>query len=212
MIKFEELSKRYSAICKKLNIIANKIKNQLVNELNDEKHVDTIYVRLKSVKSFYDKSQELDGDRPKYPYPFRDIQDIIGARVVVFYTDDVEIISERIKKIYDEYDKEIKTPEKESEFGYEGYHILYYIPQTFFENDNIVDLPNFFELQISTLYQHAWAQSIHGLEYKPKEILDKEMRKKFYYLSALSWGADKTLEEIRRNIKSEKIEKLISKN
>jgi ppGpp synthetase/RelA/SpoT-type nucleotidyltranferase len=57
-------------------------------------------------------------------------------------------------------------------------------------------IPDFFELQIKTLYQHAWSQAEHGLGYKPETPLSNEEQRKLAFIAAQSWGADTILAEL----------------
>jgi ppGpp synthetase/RelA/SpoT-type nucleotidyltranferase len=96
------------------------------------------------------------------------------------------------------------TPDDESKFGYEGYHCILIIP-TDIRNSTIstTDCPEFFELQIKTLYQHAWAQANHDLSYKPEKSLDSDFMRKVAFTAAQSWGADLIFNELANRIISE---------
>ena len=62
------------------------------------------------------------------------------------------------------------------------------------------DLPRVFELQIRTLFQHAFAEPEHELNYKASlklsEVEEFMYIKRFSWLSATSWGADGILQEL----------------
>ena len=60
-------------------------------------------------------------------------------------------------------------------------------------------LPGFFELQIKTLFQHAWAEADHDLGYKPGTVpLTSAQRRKIAFTSAQAWGADHMFDELFR--------------
>ena len=104
---------------------------------------------------------------PKYSDPLNQILDQIGARVVTFYTSDVEVIAKEINRYFHSIENKILVPDGESEFGYIGQHFILLLPSDvlagFNDDDN---LPQFFELQIKTLFQHAWSEAEHDLGYK----------------------------------------------
>jgi len=61
------------------------------------------------------------------------------------------------------------------------------------------ELPiEFFELQVCTLFQHAWAQANHDLGYKAKEEIAEEERKLMAWAAAQAWGADRIFNELWR--------------
>jgi len=73
-------------------------------------------------------------------------------------------------------------------------------PEIYNKYRNESHIPDFFELQILTLYQHAYATTEHDLGYKPGFELDRETIRKLSFIAAQSWAADKILEEILESI------------
>jgi putative GTP pyrophosphokinase len=62
-------------------------------------------------------------------------------------------------------------------------------------------IPDFFELQIKTLFQHAWSEAHHDLGYKQEPgstPLTSEEKRKLAYTSAQAWGADHMFDELFR--------------
>ncbi|MEK7670909.1 MAG: RelA/SpoT domain-containing protein, partial [Bacteroidota bacterium] len=138
-----------------------------------------------------------------YKKPFQEIQDILGARIVVFYKCDIEPVSKIIEKAFNPVEKQQLIPEDENEFGYEGLHYVLFIPPHIGgQYRGVFNIPTFFELQIKTLYQHAWAQAEHGLGYKPGVQLDRDTKRKLAFVAAQSWGADEMLEALYQKIQT----------
>jgi putative GTP pyrophosphokinase len=97
------------------------------------------------------------------------------------------------------------VPESDSEFGYFGKHYVQFFPGDLIEagwDKNLI--PEFFELQIKTLFQHAWSEADHDLGYKPGSLtLSRDQKRKIAFTSAQAWGADQLFNElfIERNIR-----------
>jgi len=58
-------------------------------------------------------------------------------------------------------------------------------------DDGVDTYPEFFELQIKTLFQHAWSEADHDLGYKSDRELSREEKRQVAFTAAQSWGADK---------------------
>lgn len=166
--------------------------------------VDAVSTRVKSVQRFAEKAVRTvdDGDEQSYRYesPLDDIHDQIGARIVVYYRSDVEPVA---RKVLDEVhvieDREVEEPEPEH-FGYEARHFVCFIPPDIRERH---DCPiDFFELQVATLFQHAWAQANHDLGYKPQCELGYDDRRLLAWAAAQAWGADRTFDELWRDARA----------
>ncbi len=97
---------------------------------------------------------------------------------------------------------EIKNhvPESEKEFSYFGRHFILKVPTDAVSDDMDRTLvPEFFELQIKTLFQHAWSEAEHDLGYKPGTTpLTSEQKRRLAFTSAQAWGADHIFEELFR--------------
>lgn len=133
--------------------------------------IDRVSARAKTPQRFLGKAQKLntDGSR-KYSDPL----DQVGARVIVFYLKDVETISETVERYYTRIERKDLVPESLREFGYVGKHYILGLPEDVFDDGADRDrLPRFFELQVKTLFQHAWSEAEHDLGYKPEELQDR---------------------------------------
>ncbi len=196
--------KVYDDIFQDLEQIKTKLLQNLKDTLKKCSNIDAINFRVKSEKSFLGKVKIMGKDEVlKYPHPFREVQDIIGGRVIVYYKSDIEPIVRELENNYNRVEKIKIVPDDEKEFGYEGFHFIFFTPTHIYNpyRDNI-NIPYFFELQVKTLYQHAWAQSEHGLGYKSGCDLPPLIKRKLAFLAAQSWGADQILEELVNDVES----------
>lgn len=178
--------------------LAGRLETFLADALGDMPRVDRITARAKSVDRFVDKALKIEKGVPKYADPLKQIQDQVGARVVTFYLDDVEVVARRVDELFVGIEAKSIVPERDSEFGYFGVHRILFVPR-----DVIVagegDPPPFFELQIKTLFQHAWGEADHDLGYKPEGELDSKFKRKIAFTSAQAWGADEIFNDLVRS-------------
>ena len=184
-----------------LNRLAVGIEGLIREYLRGVPRIDRIGARAKSIDRFVAKSEKLDDDgNLKYSDPLNQIQDQVGARIITFYLCDVPVVSEIVEQYFRPVESRALIPEKESEFGYVGKHYILLIPADVVEDDmDRADLPDFFELQIKTLYQHAWSEAGHDLAYKPaEEPLTTDEKRLMAFTAAQSWGADRMLDELFR--------------
>jgi putative GTP pyrophosphokinase len=181
-----------------LRPLANKLETLLLEYFLNEPRLDRISVRAKSINHFMNKAEKLEDEKPKYTEPLRQIQDQIGARIIAFYNSDVQ----RLDSIVEKYFRPVETtdliPDTEWQFGYFGRHHILVIPQDIIDPDwNIDFIPDFFELQVKTLFQHAWSEANHDLGYKPgSSPLSSDELRRLAFASAQSWGADLIFEEL----------------
>ena len=58
-----------------------------------------------------------------------------------------------------------------------------------------------FELQVRTLYRHAWSEAEHDIGNKPGRKLTKIEKRNFAFTAAQSWGADPIFQELHKGLK-----------
>ncbi|MFV8188152.1 GTP pyrophosphokinase [Streptomyces sp. AF1B] len=194
----ESYRKRYGL----LKSLVDNLTDVVEDDLTGVPHIDRISFRVKDPGSFFEKSSTalVDGQR-KYANPLREIEDQVAGRVIVFYSSDIGSVSGVLEDTFRRVESEVREPEDESAFGYESYHHIFLIPEHhkpdgWYDEE---DMPITFELQVRTLFMHAWAEPQHDLGYKGGE-LSREVRRKLAWVAASAWGADRTMDEIYREI------------
>ena len=177
--------------------IAKNLEAFIKDILNTLERIDRVSARPKSVDRFMQKAMKIEDGQIKYSDPLVQILDQIGARIVTYYSSDVTKVAEIIKKYFRPIEDQELIPDGEREFGYVGQHFILALP-----SDVLVDIPvdddvpEFFELQIKTLFQHAWAEAEHDLGYKPELPLSKLQKRKIAFTAAQAWGADQIFNEL----------------
>ena len=198
----QEIERTYKKIRREfLNPTSDLVINHLKENLSS-KRIDQISGRSKTVDSFVKKSQKTKDDGTlKYNDPFTDIQDQIGVRIVTYYKSDLDQICEEVKSLYRQIEEYSFTEEKlnEGKFGYEGIHFIFSIPKHLLNDEIDVDqVPDFFELQVKTLFQHAWAQAEHELTYKPDREWSSDEKRDISFIASQAWAADKLFDNLFR--------------
>ncbi len=177
--------------------LASRLETHLKGLFEGFARIDRISVRAKALDRFVTKSEKQEDGKLKYDDPLSQIQDQVGARIVTFYASDVEHVRIEIEKYFRYIESKKIVPESESEFGYEGRHFILFVPEDLIdeklESDESVE---FFELQIKTLFQHAWSEAEHDLGYKPSWKLTSDQKRRLAFTAAQAWGADQIFDEM----------------
>jgi ppGpp synthetase/RelA/SpoT-type nucleotidyltranferase len=181
--------------------LAARIEAHLKGLFKSFPRIDRISTRAKGVDRFLGKAAKLEDGKPKYEDPINQIQDQVGARIVTFYASDVERVRVEIEKYFKYIESKKIVPESESEFGYEGRHFILFVPDDLRDETlGSDDAVEFFELQIKTLFQHAWSEAEHDLGYKPSSKLTSDQKRRLAFTAAQAWGADQIFDEMYRQM------------
>lgn len=172
----------------------------LLEELLDRASVAHVPIeaRTKSVEGFIEKVSRK-GDA--YPQPLRDMPDLIGLRVIVYYAADRQAVGDLLEQEF-VIDWDRSTGEREARdpdrFGYESAH---YIVSLRDDRAGLSDWADYramhAEVQVRTVLQHAWAAISHKLDYKSEVEVPRELRRQLFRLSALLELADDEFDGLR---------------
>ncbi len=122
-----------------------------------------------------------------------DITDILGARIVTFYTDDVDRIAAIVEQLFEidwQNSVDKRMLHQLDSFGYNSVHYICKLPGYDYR----------FELQLRTTLQHAWATINHDTGYKTGVEIPREYLRRINRLAGILEMADDEFSRIRAEI------------
>lgn len=169
--EFKELYKKEKKI---YEAWGNIVKEDIIKKIIQKNiNIDTFFkispkCRIKEVESLISKAFYRNKN---YENPYLDIQDKVGIRFVVLYTDEIEVINEIIENnttwIYSKDRDFLSEIEEEPEkFGYESVHYVVKNKDDIIFEDILIPKNTPCEIQIRTLLQHAYCEMSHSTMYK----------------------------------------------
>jgi len=191
----EELIRAYREREPLLKSTAAMLQQELQEIFQTTEHIDRISCRAKILKSFLAKATDV-ANQPGYEDPLREIEDQIAGRVIVFFLSDIPDIREKVRKNFTPVEYRKRRPAKDEEFGYESEHLICVMPPHLQSDEWVArgDMPATFELQIRTIFMHAYAEPQHDMAYKAVAELPSEIRRELAWIAASAWGADQAYE------------------
>lgn len=133
----------------------------------------------------------------------KDITDILGARVICYFNDDVDKIGQLVEesfKIDRERSSDKRALMRADAFGYLSLHYICSLPE---DEDFPEELcGRRFEIQIRTILQHAWSDINHDLGYKNQFGVPRAITRELARLAGLLELADNEFVRVRDDMNS----------
>ena len=142
--------------------------------------------RVKTEKSLTGKL-ELKGAKYK---SIDDITDLVGLRVITFYTDEVDKVAAIAKGVFDIDWKESVDKRKLHQLDSFGYNSLHFICRLKTGGPR-------FELQMRTALQHVWSTIEHDTGYKGDVKIPREYKRQFSRLAGMMELIDDEFSRLR---------------
>ena len=166
-----ELLESYHEQLPQLEQLIEQASNLLKAALREQNiQLNTFEGRIKTEES-------LAGKLEKKGYKYRtlhDVTDVVGIRVVTYYTDDVDKVAAIAKQIFD-IDWKNSVDKRKHQLNSFGYLSLHYI--CYLKEGPLRTIP--FEIQMRTALQHVWSAIEHDIGYKGAVKLPPEFVRQF---------------------------------
>ncbi len=120
-----------------------------------------------------------------------ELTDLLGARVICYFGDDVDKIGALVEQAFDinrERSSDKRALIGADTFGYLSLHYICRLPADEGYSAELCD--KYFEIQIRTILQHAWAAINHDLGYKSEFGVPRAVVREFARLAGLLEIAD----------------------
>ena len=190
----ESLLKQYRNLRPMLEQLSQDAFDQLRHALREQGiYVTAVEHRVKTEKSLAGKL-ELKGSKYKTIY---DITDLVGIRVITFYTDEVDKVAAIAKRVFDIDWNESVDKRKLHELDSFGYNSLHYICRLKTTQPDAKTSGLRFELQMRTALQHVWSTIEHDTGYKGDVKIPREYMRQFNRLAGMMELMDDEFSRLR---------------
>ena len=183
----EMLLRQFRELRPSLQQIADEACRLLQNALSEQGiYITAMEHRVKTEKSLAGKL-ELKGAKYK---DINDITDLVGLRVITFYSDEVDKVAAIAKRIFDIDWQESVDKRKLHQLDAFGYNSLHYICRLKTGGPR-------FELQMRTALQHVWSTIEHDTGYKGDVKIPSEYKRQFSRLAGMMELMDDEFSRLR---------------
>ena len=183
----EMLMQQYLDLYPTLEQLAQDAYDMLRQALHEQDvYVTAIEHRVKTERSLAGKL-ELKGAKYK---SIDDVTDLVGLRVITFYTDEVDKVAAIAKRLFDIDWKESVDKRKLHDLDSFGYNSLHFICRLKTGGPR-------FELQMRTALQHVWSTIEHDTGYKGDVKIPREYKRQFSRLAGLMELIDDEFSRLR---------------
>ncbi len=169
-INLRKLKEEYEKLQGKYSLMCNAVEAILISRSNNLNIMRPVFEkRVKSFESIINKIVKKGENNEVVIDPFARFKDIAGVRVICYFREDAKELCKIIKECND---FTIVQPKRKTEpFGYNADHFIITLKGNrtrLVEYQKLKDIKC--EIQVKTIFSHAWAQLDHRLIYKSEEF------------------------------------------
>ena len=153
-----------------LEIVSAEVQRTIMSEMERIGLLFRFFSRAKSQDSIFAKIA-----KKKYVEKGKKLQDAIGFRIVVYFTDDIELVITILKKLFAVNNEEIDTPNEDT-FRPKRTNIVFDLPsdstgpfKSAFAEEHRSLIDQTFEVQVRSVLSEGWHEVEHDLRYKCQE-------------------------------------------
>lgn len=155
--------------------ILRELTQLIIDKLNTVGIFNRVFSRIKSKNSI---EKKIEAKKDEYILKNKKIQDVIGIRVTVYFSDDEEIAVDLVKSIFEEIPESHSIDEVgKDRFGPVRHNLVFKINQSIAQTSSLFDqdfVDSTFEVQFRTVFSEGWHEVEHDLRYKCKKDWDDE--------------------------------------
>ena len=160
-----------------MNVAANKVLTNIVSDLESVLNKCGIMYHIFSrTKSEISTNSKLTKKKDEYKAKGKKMQDLLALRITLYFTDDVDLVYDFLKKQPNFVDETVDKAE-EDRFCPKRLNLVMRIPDSHkvdmvaaIKNTGYPDLiDDTYEIQIRTILSEGWHEVEHDLRYKCKE-------------------------------------------
>lgn len=179
---------------------ADHIKRQLILSIEDTLNqlfvMYRIFGRAKSQNSL---NKKLGNEDKQYIPNIKMVEDIIGIRITLYFSDDIDIVHDILKtKFICREESTRKDSIRPNTFEATCHNHVFEIPEEIIGMDKALDNKNIcdstFEVQLRTILSEGWHEVEHDFRYKNKShwktqpIFDRQLNGLLATLETADWG------------------------
>jgi putative GTP pyrophosphokinase len=156
--------------------ICRTVVNTIDDDLSRVGILFRIFSRVKSQESINSKIHKKG--ESYYDGHDKLIRDIIGIRVILYFSDDLPIVYDRLKEFFELIEETVDKNE-ETKFAPTRVNLVIRLPQELAKEFNEIiqnpTLDSTFEIQLRTILSEGWHEVDHDLRYKCQEDWEKNL-------------------------------------